>query len=127
MMNYLVEHNLLTDLIYAAISALMVYLTTRLSKRFLLWRLEKNTPQTDGGLNDLALDIIRRIHPVFLIILAVYIGTFQLSFSAFLASIIQKAFIIVLLLQAGHLLSTFIRLWIDYYKKKKINIDAAAL
>lgn len=127
MINYLVTHNLLMDLIYAAIFALMIYLITRLFKRFLLRRLEKNASQNVGSWNDLALDMIRRIHPAFLIVLAIYIGTLQLSFSTFLTSIIQKTFIIVLLLQTGLLLSTFIRLWIDYYKKKKITIDAGAV
>jgi len=125
--NYLVKHNLLMDLVYAAIFALMLYLTTRLSKRFLLRRLEKNASQDVDGWNDFALDMIQRIHPAFLIVLAVYIGTLQLSFPAFVTSIIQKTFIIVLLLQAGLLLSSFIRIWIDYYKKKKITTNAGAV
>jgi small-conductance mechanosensitive channel len=115
------------ELLTAAVTASAIYLATCAVKRFLLWRLAKINPQTDGEWHILALDLIRRIHPVFLLILAAYAGTLQLSLSALLTQIIKKSFVIVLLLQMGLLLSAFLRQWIDHYKQKNLNIDAGVV
>jgi small-conductance mechanosensitive channel len=126
-MNYLANQKLITDFICAVSVTITVYLAIYIAKRVLIPRLEKNMLQTDDKCHNIALDLIRKIHPVFWVVLAVYIGTLQLSLSAFLSDIIRKTFIIILLLQTGRLVTTFIRLWIDYYKTTKINTDAGAI
>jgi small-conductance mechanosensitive channel len=71
--------------------------------------------------------MVRRIHPLFLVVLAFYTGTLRLTFSGLVTDIVRKTFIIVLLLQTGRLLSAFIRQWIGFYQKKKTHIDASVV
>lgn len=126
-MDYLFLKNTLRDWIYAGITVVLVYLATSIIKRFLLWRSAKQSARTEPGWHAFMGDMIRRIHFLFLIVLALYVGTFRLTFSELTTGIIRKTFIIVLLLQTGRLLSALIRQWIALYGGKKTHTDASVV
>ena len=127
MIDSLLAQNTVTSWIYASVAALLVYLAASTIKRFLLWRLTKQRSQTGTGWHAFTYEMVRRIHPLFLVVLAFYTGTLRLTFSGLVTDIVRKTFIIVLLLQTGRLLSAFIRQWIGFYQKKKTHIDASVV
>ena len=127
MMDRVFFNNSLRGWIYALATVLFVFALTRLIRGLLLRWLAKSAPQTSTVWDDLLVEILGRIHLLFLLVAAIYFGTLQLSLADPLQRVIGKTFLFVMLLQIGIIASRGLRFGLDRYRLKSIESNAEAV
>ncbi|WP_136805182.1 mechanosensitive ion channel family protein [Desulfosediminicola flagellatus] len=113
--------------LYATFTLLLLYILTRLLKYILVRKVKGPTQVTAAGWDDLLAELIERIHPAFLLIASIYIGTLTLTLPILLTNILDKTFTLAALLQTGILVTHVLRSLMDKYRQKKLERNAEAV
>jgi small-conductance mechanosensitive channel len=120
-------HNSLKSWVYALVSILVSYLVLRIIKSLLVKRIQAISKKTDTDVDDLIADLISRINGIMLMVISIFIGSFFVDLPKTVNSVIYKLLILSLLFQAAITGTGLIQFWVDRYKKRKIEEDAASV
>lgn len=80
-----------------------------------------------NGWEQMVLTLIGRVHPLFLLVLSLYIGTLPLSLPVELVNTIDRVFLIALLLQVGMLASLTLKFVMENYRQRQLQKNAEAV
>jgi small-conductance mechanosensitive channel len=127
MLEHVIYNNSLRSWIYAVTTVLAVFFLTLLVKRFFLKRPDVKDPANITGWDNLSIELIGRLHTVFLLVAAIYVGTLLLVLPKTVGEIILKVFFIGLLFQIARLGSHAIKFLIERYRRQKIEKNAEAV
>jgi small-conductance mechanosensitive channel len=117
----------LREWLSAVAIAFVVYFLARITKHILQKKLSSFAAETITQWDDLAAELIGRIHVVFFLFLSVYIGSLKISLPETANNILKNAFIIVSLVQVAVLVSFTINFWIEHFRKQKVQSNAEAV
>ena len=126
-LNYTVYNNTLSSWALAVGVMIGLYIVARLAKTIIIKQLRKFVSKEDNSWTNNSVKVVGRIHPAFLLIAAAFIGSTTLSLSETVTAILNKAFIIGVLLQVGRLLSQVIDSFIENYRTTKLEKNPAAV
>jgi small-conductance mechanosensitive channel len=126
-MSYVLWDNSLQSWLHAVTTILTFYFLTRLLRSMLVRRVGKTAPVNDTGWDDLLIEMLDRVHPIFLIVVSVYMGTMPVALPELITQIIHKIFVIASLLQIGRLASHVLRSLMDRYRRSRIEKNAEAV
>ena len=101
-------------LVAAAIAVGFLLVTLGL-RSFIARHLEKVASRTDNPYDDLLLELVRRTRAYFLLFLGILFGSRGLVFPSSVSDALDKATMVVALLQAGVWGNGIIRFWVDRY------------
>ncbi len=104
-----------------------VLLVLRFVKGLVFKRLDKIAQKTANEVDDLAASLVDEIKFFFLFFVAIYAGQFFLVLPVSISTIVGKIVIIALLLQGAVWGTAIITFWINRYKKRKMEVDAASV
>jgi small-conductance mechanosensitive channel len=107
--------------------AVAVFLVLRLVERVIIVRLEKLTKRTETQWDDLVAQALRKTKAFFLAIVAVYAGATVLQLPPPARSILVRLTIIAFLVQAGIWASAALMFWVETYRKRQVEEDAASV
>jgi small-conductance mechanosensitive channel len=110
----------------AAAIAVVCTIIFQILKKVLVSRLSKFAKKTPTNIDDLIVDLIRRIRFFFLLALAVYIGTAALTLPSGTVRVIQSILIILCLLQGAIWGNAIISYWLAQSLKRRMEEDAAS-
>jgi small-conductance mechanosensitive channel len=113
--------------LWAAAVAAFVFFAAVIVKRLLTGRLRGRESSPGDMWEDLAAGLFGRIHPLFLLAGAIFIGIQVLELQEARANLISKVVGIIVLLQAGVLCSHAIEFWLTRYRSRKMDVDAASV
>jgi small-conductance mechanosensitive channel len=121
-------NNPVRDWLTALAIAIGTFLILRFAKAIIKKVLtRRQAPGAAPGWQDLPLALTEGIHTLFIALLAIYAGTFRLSFPGEASIYIHRVLFVVVLLQAGVMGSRVIRFMIDRYKRQKMETNPAAV
>lgn len=120
-------NNPLREWVMGVVITLSVYILACIAKMLFLKWLGRRSPETPGIWGDLTVESITRIHGLFLIAVAVYVGMLRLSLPENYSEIIHKVFVIALLVQIAHSASHAISFSFETYRRRQIDKNAAAV
>jgi small-conductance mechanosensitive channel len=105
----------------------VVFLLIRILKAVIYRQIYKIATKTDNVWDNLLAELIDRIKPLFLLVMALYLGSLLLSLPETIANIIGKLVGAAILIQSAFLGSHVISFWVKRHKEEKIELDAAAV
>jgi len=114
-----------TDWIAAAVVALALGLVLLLARRLLVRRLTAYTRTTATPVDDVFGDILAATKRLFLVVLALYVGTQLLELPPRVARAVDSIAIIAALAQTALWANRGIVAWLTYYLREKRQTDAA--
>lgn len=120
-------HNTVKDWLLAAGVMVIIYIFTTISKAVIQKKLSAFAARTDTIWDDLASELVGKIHIVFLLFFSIYIASLKITLPEKIYNIIKHGFVIVSLIQIAILISYAIHFWIEQYRKQKIESNAAAV
>jgi small-conductance mechanosensitive channel len=126
-LDMVIYKNTLEEWIIALATAFLIFLITRILKQIVYRRLSKTASTTALIWDDMAVELIARIRTSVLLLVAVYFASLKLELPGIVHMVINRAVILVLLLQIGIIGSRAIRFWFDHYKKLKLETNAGAV
>lgn len=98
-----------------------------LVRRFLRWRARRLKGRLRSQFGDLLDGLAEGTRLYFLIAVGLYAAMGVVELPAYLGEAIRGIVLVILLLQVGQWGNTFINLWTDRYKEKRLEEDAAAV
>lgn len=110
----------------AAIVAVAVFAALWLLKTLLRRHLSKLAARTETQVDDLLIDLLGRVRPLVLVVLAIFAGSLLLKIPDEKQRILQSAAIVALLLQAAFWGNRLITYWLTHYLERRGEVDAAA-
>jgi small-conductance mechanosensitive channel len=119
--------NGIQDWIYAGSIVIAVFFFSFFLKRIIQRRLGMVAENTVSYWDDTVLGIVAGIHNLFLLAAAVYCGSLLLTLPDYVKTYISKAFMTILLFQAALVGSQAVKIYIDKYRKQKLDSHAAAV
>jgi small-conductance mechanosensitive channel len=120
-------HNPIYNWLVAIAIAGGIYLVVRLGKAIALRRLRQLAKKTVTDWDDLILELIERIHGLFLLIMALYAGSLILKLPSSLSNFFKKGIFVIILFQFALIGSQAIRFFIERYRRQKLESHAAAV
>jgi len=126
-LNQIFYHNTIRDWMYAVLAAIIVFLIIRFAKAILSRQIHKIAAKTATQWDDLAVGLVNKIKLLFLMAVAIYVGSRLLVLPAPITSFINQGVGIILLIQIGILASEGIRFWLNWYRVQKIEDRADAV
>jgi len=120
-------HNTLLYWILALATAMLIFFTAR--GVLAIFR-KKSMPVVTGPpelWKALLLQLLGKIHPIFLMLFSIYWGSLWLTLPNAAVSVLEKGIAFILLLQCALLASQGIRFWTRNYRLRKIETDAGAV
>ena len=126
-LDFNIYNNALKDWLLAFIVAAFLYLIAHIVKRVIQKRISEWSAATSHEWKHLAFQMIEKLHPIFLIVISSYFGSFYLSLSKTADKIIYNSAGVALLFQVGMLSSCLVDFYVNRYKKQKIEINAPAV
>jgi small-conductance mechanosensitive channel len=122
-----IYHNTVKDWLLGVAITFIIYFLTKIIKRVLQKKLNSFAAETITVWDDLAAELVGRIHTLFFLVLSVYMGSLKLALPETTGNILKNAFVIVSLVQVAILVSYTINFWIERYRKQKIESNAEAV
>lgn len=110
----------------AAIVTVAVFAMLWLLKTLLRRHLAQLAARTQTQVDDLLIDLLGRVRPLVLVILAIFAGSLLLKIPDEKQRILQSAAIVALLLQAAFWGNRLITYWLTHYLERRGEVDAAA-
>lgn len=120
-------HNPVKHWLYAIGILIVSYLILKVLFKIIASRLKILSQKTKTDIDDLIVHLLEKVKFFFLFFISVYIASFFLSLSSEVSSILSKIVIIAILFQAALWGSSIIRFWVERYKKRKMDKDAASV
>ncbi|MBW2405217.1 MAG: mechanosensitive ion channel, partial [Deltaproteobacteria bacterium] len=93
----------------------------RLVEQVLIVRIERLTRRTDTNIDDAIIGALRKTKLLYLLIVAVFVGSVWLSLPDDVRSILWRVMIVATILQAGIWLSTALKIWLENYRKDETD------
>ena len=119
--------NTVGNWLLAVAVTLAVFVILRLLKSFIVGRLAAVAERTSTDWDDLVVAALRRTKTLFLFIVAVYAsGVFFLP-TGRVGAILATVLILGVIVQAGIWINAGITQWLESYRKRKLEADAAAV
>jgi len=119
--------NPLEQWFWAAAIAAVTFLAARVAKGVLIRKLSRDQAGSGNGTVDLVARLLRRVHLLFLLAGAAFLGSLALELQPTPAAVLGKTVGIIVLIQIGLLGSQAIGFSLDRYRARKIDIDAASV
>jgi len=119
--------NSLKNWMLSILITLILYFTFYAVKHIFRKKLAALAEEEDGNWDRLAIKFINQLHPIFLLIIAIYAGSVNLSLTPAIEKLIKYLAGIFLLIQIGLLSSLVINFYINRYKEQKIESNAGAV
>lgn len=107
--------------------AVVVFFAAIVAKRLLIRKLQSGAERRGGQWEDLVSRLFGRIKRIFLLAVAVYIGSLAIDLPAGPSAVLAKVVGIIALIQVGLLGSEGIGFWLNQYRTRKIETDAGAV
>src|SRR5438067_504871 len=114
----------MTQWLFAVATLGSVYLGLAVVRRVLVRRLGSLAARTATHWDDLAVEIVRRTRPYFILLIAVHAATRVVPPTAQLARVLQAVTVIVVLIQAGVWGGALIGFGSDHYVRQRAASDA---
>lgn len=127
MRNYIIWSNSLNLWFYAAATMGLCFFLTRFAKALLVKRLRKAAADSETTWHAIAVKMLERIHSLFLLTAAIYAGTLFLTLPSMVTRVLEKIFIIALLLQVGRLASQAVKSALEQYRRQQLERNAEAV
>jgi small-conductance mechanosensitive channel len=124
MQHYILLSSPLSSWFYAAATAALFFLGTRIAKAVLLKRFKEPATGSTEAWYGIVARIIGRIHTLFLLAAAIYLGALFLSVPVTTARIFKNVFIVILSVQTGLMASQAIKSGIEQYRRRQIPKNA---
>lgn len=119
--------NSLKNWMLSILITLILYFAFYAVKHIFRKKLAAIAEEEDGNWGKLAIKFINQLHPIFLLIIAIYAGSVNLSLPLAVEKLIKYLAGIFLLIQIGLLSSLVINFYINRYKEEKIESNAGAV
>jgi small-conductance mechanosensitive channel len=119
--------NTLEQWFWAAVIAAVTFFAAWLARGVATRKLKRGDAGAGNGMADLFARLVRRIHLLFLLAGAAFIGSLALNLQPTPASIFAKTVGIIVLIQIGLLGSEAIGFSLSRYRALKIDVDAASV
>jgi small-conductance mechanosensitive channel len=119
--------NSLESWILSILITLILYFIFYALKLLVRRRLSVLAKEADTNWGKLAIKFINQLHPLFLLTLAIYVGSVNLSLPPTVEKLIKYSVGIFLLIQIGLSSSLVINFYINRYKEQKIESNAGAV
>lgn len=125
--NYVVYDNPVQDWVLGIGVTVIFFLVVLLTKRIINRKLAAFAAKTITVWDDLLTELIGRVHPLFLFVLAIFLGTIRLSLPKNVEQILEHTVGITALIQAAVLCSHAVSFWVDRFREKKLQSNAGAV
>ena len=122
-----IYHNPLEAWLLATGVAVIFFLIAVVAKRVVHKKLSAFAANTVTIWDDLLAELIGRLNILFLLIIAVYIGSFRVSFPESVDAVLEHVTGIAVLIQVAILCSHSVGFWVDRYRKQKLASNAGAV
>ena len=119
--------NSLKNWLLSIFITLILYLIFYVVKHIVRRKLVVLAEEADANWGQLAIKFINQLHPLFLLILAIYVGSVNLSLPLTVEKLMKYLVGIFLLIQIGLLSSLVINFYVNRYKEQKIESNAGAV
>ena len=119
-------HNTIQEWLIALAVVIIVLSVLSFLKSLLARRLGQLAEKTVTPMDDLLVDVIPRTKFLFLLVVALYLGSLLVSLPALLTAVIEKVVILALLAQGAIWGTSLISFWITRYKEKSIVEEDSA-
>lgn len=96
-------------------------------KKILHKKLVAFTAKTETTWDDLVVELINRLHPLFFFALAVSLGTTRISLPEAVERFLEHGIVIIILVQTAVLCTHAVSFWVDNYRKEKLESNAGAV
>jgi small-conductance mechanosensitive channel len=120
-------NNTVKEWLIAATLFVVVFFIMRILKAIIYRQVFRIANKTDNVWDNVAAELINKTKPVFLLTIALYLGSLSLSLPESVTIIISKFVGVVILIQLAILGTYIISFWVNREKEEKIQIDAAAV
>lgn len=107
--------------------ALLIGLMLRVASRIVANRIDKVAGHTKNRIDDLIVLILRKTKSITFVAFGLWVALSVREFPASVSDIIGRAFLILMLVQAGLWGGQIISWWITGYKEQKLEIDPSAV
>lgn len=119
-------NNTVKEWLIAATLFVVVFFIMRILKAIIYKQVFRIANKTDNVWDNVAAELINKTKPVFLLTIALYLGSLTLSLPESVTNIISKFVGVVILIQLAILGTYIISFWVNREKEEKIQLDAAA-
>lgn len=126
-LDYTLYYNSLSYWTLAVGVTIAAYLVAYLAKTIIIKQLRNIVIRADNNLTHNSVKVVERIHPIFLLLSAAFLGSTILTLPETVSVILRKIFFLAVLLQAGRLISQIIDSFIENYRTAKLEKNAAAV
>ncbi|MEJ2722964.1 MAG: mechanosensitive ion channel family protein, partial [bacterium] len=113
--------------LFGVATALAVFVVLRLLKAVLVGRLAALAKRTTTEWDDVVVDAIRNTKSLFLILVALYAGAAAFAPAGRLRAALTVAVVLGLIVQGGLWANAAVASWLESYRKRKLDKDAAAV
>ncbi|KON28454.1 mechanosensitive ion channel protein MscS [miscellaneous Crenarchaeota group archaeon SMTZ-80] len=120
-------HNSVKEWLIALVIVVLSFFVLKIIFTLIRRKIKKLAKKTKTDLDDLVADLLERIKFFFILIIALYFGSLILTLPQTVNKLITSIVIIVLLLQGAIWGNGIITYFIERYKKKRIQEDAAGV
>jgi small-conductance mechanosensitive channel len=127
MLDRVLYHNASHGWLLAFAITLAAFLALRIAKAIVLRRWDRKAAKTTADIPDLILALAECINGLFFLVLSVYAGSRVLTLPEAVSGVIGKIFFAVLLLQLAVMGSCAIKFFIERYRHRKLESNAAAV
>ena len=122
-----IYHNPLEAWLLAVGIAVIFFLIVVVAKRVVHKKLSAFAANTVTIWDDLLAELIGRLNILFVLIIAVYIGSFRVSVPESVRAILEHVTGIAVLIQVAILCTHSVGFWVDRYRKQKLASNAGAV
>ncbi len=127
MLDQVFFHNSVRDWLTAVGVALGVFVVLWIARSILSHVLSRKISESDTEERGLLLALTKRIHLLFLMVMALYAGSRVLSFPETTSGYVDRIILVIILLQAALVGSRAIRFVIERYKRQKLETNPSAV
>jgi len=127
MLDYVILGNPIQDWAIALACTMAVYLGAGIVKALLKKHLCRQDPDDGHIWQKILFKVLDEIHPLFLLIAAIYSGSLLLTLPKPAANVIEKIFLVGFLLQIGLLVSRAVLTWIEHHRRLQLAKNAEAV
>lgn len=125
--NIYIGNNTLQSWLFALGITCLIFVISATLKRFFIKHISVLVKKTTTEVDDLIIELLRKVHFWFLLLLSVYAGSFALTIPSPIMRIIQGVSLVILLLQAAILGNVIISFWLSRIINKKTEGNAASV
>ncbi|MDX9787973.1 MAG: mechanosensitive ion channel family protein [Desulfobacterales bacterium] len=120
-------HNQLVEWLIAVAMAMFFFLAVEIARRVIYKKLSAFAAKTDTIWDNLLAELIDRLNILCLLVLAVYLGSLQLSLPEKVNAVLGHTVAIFVLIQIAVLCTHSVSFWVNRYRSQKLASNAGAV